>query len=103
MMQAAEYGSLHNPVPDRQTVSVLVGGNLLRLGLKADQGLTPNAASPGYRLRRRVVLREVPFLSPSPWGRRMELPAWSAERLDAIAEPSISADSCLRDDEARVP
>jgi hypothetical protein len=34
MMQAAEYGSLLNPVPDRQTVSVLVGGNLLRLGLR---------------------------------------------------------------------
>jgi len=32
MMQAAEYGSLHNPVPERQTMSVLVGGNLLRLG-----------------------------------------------------------------------
>jgi hypothetical protein len=28
MMQAAEYGSLHNPVPGRQTVSVLVGWNL---------------------------------------------------------------------------
>lgn len=34
MMQAAEYGSLHNPVADRQTVLVLVGGNLLRLGLR---------------------------------------------------------------------
>jgi hypothetical protein len=34
MMQSAEYGSLHNPVPDRQTVSVLVGGNLLRHGLR---------------------------------------------------------------------
>ena len=34
MMRAAEYGSLLNPVPDRQTVSVLVGGNLLRLGLR---------------------------------------------------------------------
>jgi hypothetical protein len=30
MMQATEYGSLHNPVPDRQTMSVLVGRNLLR-------------------------------------------------------------------------
>jgi len=28
MMQAAEYGSLHNPVSDRQTVSVLVGRDL---------------------------------------------------------------------------
>jgi hypothetical protein len=33
MMQAAEHGSLHNPVPDRQTVSVLVAGKMLRHGL----------------------------------------------------------------------
>ena len=33
MMQAAKYGSLHNPVPDWQTVSVLIEGNLLRHGL----------------------------------------------------------------------
>ena len=39
MMQAAEYGSLHNPVPDRQTVSVLVGGNLFRLGLRQTRAL----------------------------------------------------------------
>src|SRR6516165_4327076 len=34
MMQAAEYGSLHNPVPDRQTVSALVRRNLVRHGLR---------------------------------------------------------------------
>jgi hypothetical protein len=34
MMQAAEYGSPYDPAPNRQTVSVLVGGNLLRDGLR---------------------------------------------------------------------
>jgi hypothetical protein len=34
MMQAAEYGPLHNPAPDGQCVSVLIAGNLLRHGLK---------------------------------------------------------------------
>jgi hypothetical protein len=47
MMQSAEYGSLHNPVPTRQTVSALVRGSLLRRD-HAVQGLTPNAGSPGY-------------------------------------------------------
>jgi hypothetical protein len=31
-MQAAEYESLHNPVSDRQTVSVLVGRELRQTG-----------------------------------------------------------------------
>ena len=34
MMQAAEYGSLHNPVPGRQTVSVFVAAKLLRHRLR---------------------------------------------------------------------
>jgi hypothetical protein len=34
MMQAAEYGSFHNPVSDRQTVSMLVGRKLVRHGLR---------------------------------------------------------------------
>ena len=34
MVQAAEYGSLHNPVPNRKTVSVLVAGKLLRHRLR---------------------------------------------------------------------
>ena len=34
MMQAAEYGPFHNSVPERQTVSVLVGRNLVRHGLR---------------------------------------------------------------------
>ena len=34
MMQAAEYGSFHNSVAERQTVSVLVRRNLVRHGLK---------------------------------------------------------------------
>ena len=34
MMQAAEDGSLYNPISDWQTVSVLVGGNLVRHGLR---------------------------------------------------------------------
>jgi hypothetical protein len=34
MMQAAEYGSLHNPVSDRQTVSVLVRRDLVRRALR---------------------------------------------------------------------
>jgi hypothetical protein len=33
VMQAAEYGSLHNPVSDRQTVSMFVGRDLVRHGL----------------------------------------------------------------------
>ena len=34
MMQAAEYGFLYNPISDRQTVSVLVERELLRIGLR---------------------------------------------------------------------
>ena len=34
MMQAAEYGSLHHLVSDRQTVSVQVGRKLVRDGLR---------------------------------------------------------------------
>jgi hypothetical protein len=34
MMQVAEYGSLYNPISDWQTVSVLVGRNLVRHGLR---------------------------------------------------------------------
>jgi hypothetical protein len=34
MMQAAEYGFLYNPIADRQTVSVLVEWELLRIGLR---------------------------------------------------------------------
>ena len=34
MMQAAEYGSLYNPISDWQTVSVLAGRNLVRHGLR---------------------------------------------------------------------
>jgi len=34
IIQAAEYGSLYNPISDWQTVSVLVGGKLVRHGLR---------------------------------------------------------------------
>jgi len=34
MMQAAEYGFLYNPISDRQTMSVLVGRDLVRHGLR---------------------------------------------------------------------
>src|SRR5215831_8396318 len=34
MMQAAKYGSLHNPVSERQPVSVLVGRDQIRHGLR---------------------------------------------------------------------
>jgi hypothetical protein len=34
VMQAAEYGVLYNPISDRQTVSVLVEWELLRIGLR---------------------------------------------------------------------
>src|SRR6516225_11257291 len=40
MMQAAEYGSFHNSVAERQTVSVLVGRNLVRHGLRQTGGPT---------------------------------------------------------------
>jgi hypothetical protein len=33
MMQATEYGSLHNPISDRYPVSVLVERDLVRTGL----------------------------------------------------------------------
>jgi len=36
-MQATEHGSLHNPVSDRQSVSVLVGWHALRGGAQADR------------------------------------------------------------------
>src|SRR5215510_5219757 len=34
VMQAAEYGSLHNPISARQPVSVLVGRDRIRHGLR---------------------------------------------------------------------
>ena len=46
MMQAAEYGSLYNPVPDRQNVSVIVGRDLVRHGLRqtgAQRRMGPSA------------------------------------------------------------
>jgi hypothetical protein len=38
MMQAAEYGFLYNPISDRQTVSVLVERELVRIGLRQTGG-----------------------------------------------------------------
>src|SRR5215831_13614327 len=46
MMQAAEYGFLYNPISDRQTMSVLVGRNLVRHGLRqtgAQRRMGPSA------------------------------------------------------------
>ena len=69
-MQAAEHGSLYNPVPDRQPVSVLVGRHALRDGLRQYRDLMLNVTSPGYTTEQRKThitdIREVgyPF---HPW------------------------------------
>ena len=47
MDASAEYGSLHNPVPDRQTVGCSLAGTCSEWS-SCRPGLTANAASPGY-------------------------------------------------------
>jgi hypothetical protein len=60
VMRAAEYGSLHDLVSDWQTVSVLVGRDLVRDGLRQTGALARNAVSPGLSCvvqSRRIICR----------------------------------------------